>query len=258
MDLVVLNPKTSPFGLADKRAALAGYLSTVRDSDELVLFTDGYDALFIRDERHIMAAYASFSEPVVFSAEVNPWPLGIVGLALHDGPPVGRFPYLNSGGFIGPARMLHALITRYPEPPTGRFELLRQLRAHGYDTDRRFGWSDQYHWTLVRLLERETTGVDHDARLFECYAPPVPDVNFREIMREVEDFRARGRESDSYQRERTRLAERLQVPSGAAHIHFASPVTKAVAEDLLHEGQLPGWLIGHLSTAMPPAQVLPV
>jgi hypothetical protein len=251
MELVILHATTSPFNPADKREVLAEYLAGLRDRDELVLFTDGYDALFVRDERYITEAYARFSQPVIFSAEVNCWPLGVVGFALHAGPPAGRYPYLNSGGFIGPAGLLHALVTSYPEPPSDRFELLLHLRAHGFDADRWFGWSDQYRWTLVHLLETETIGLDHDARLFECYSPPVPSLNFFETVRQVEEFQRRGREAATYQRERARLEERLTAPSVAAHIHFASAITKAVALDLLDEGRLPGWLTGDRSPAVP-------
>ncbi|MDG4792767.1 glycosyltransferase domain-containing protein [Micromonospora sp. WMMD1082] len=249
LDLIILRSNKSPFRLADKRETLVEYLAQLPDRDELILFTDGYDALFIKGENHLVEAYGRFPQPVIFSAEMNCWPLGVAGLALHDTPPAGRYPYLNSGGYIGPAGVLHELLDRYPEAPSDRFETLRRLRAHGYDTDRLFQWSDQYRWVLVQLLETGTIGLDHDGQLFECYSPPAPSLNFLEIRRSVEQFQAHGRESEAYQQERTRLVERLRVPSEAAHIHFASPVTKAVALDLLDEGRWPDWLTAALPHA---------
>ena len=162
--------------------------------------------------------------------------------ALQEGPPVRPYPYLNSGGFIGPADDILALCTKYPEPPNDQFQLLQKLQAHGFDTNERFTYSDQYYWTLVHLLETETVGLDNSATLFEYFGPSVADVWDFEISRGIYDFRAQGKAATSYQRERARLQARLQSPSGAAQVHFATPMTKAAALDLLDEGQLPTWL----------------
>lgn len=221
---------------------LTNYLSNLVEHDELIVFTDAYDTLFIRGQQYIEQTYAGFHKPIVFSAEPNSWPLGVVGLALDNCPPVGRHPYLNSGGFIGVAGDILRLCTKYDEPPSNRFDLLERLRAHGYDTDRKFGWSDQYYWTLVRLLEADSIGLDHDASLFEYHGPPITDVVYSEVMRDVQEFQELGAASASYRHERARLGIRLQAPSQAAQVHFASSVTKAVTLDLLEAGELPGWL----------------
>lgn len=246
LELNILHPATPSFSFSDKRVMLTKYLSGVAEPDELIVFTDAYDALFVRGEADLESAYACLAKRVVFSAELNSWPLGVVGLVLDPDPPAGPYPYLNSGGFVGPAGDLLDLCVRYPDPPSARFEVLGHLRAHGYDVDRRFGWSDQYHWTLVRLLEPDTIGLDHRARLFECYGPPIPDVVLAEAVREARDFQERGAAAPNYQRERSRLRARLRQPSEAVHIHFSSAITKAVALDLLDEGELPGWLTGVL------------
>lgn len=244
LELIVLHSTKQRFTFSDKRSTLTTYLSGVADRDELLVFTDAYDTLFLRGEEYIENAYARFPQRVVFGAELNSWPLGIVGFALHDGPPVGRYPYLNSGGFIGPAGDLLDLCAKYPEPPSRRFTVIERLREHGYDTDRQFGFSDQYHWTLVRLLEPDWIGVDHDADIFEYYGPPAPNLVQQEVMRDVIEFRKYGVAASSYQRERARLSDRLQVPSEAAQLHFASTITKAAVLDLLDEGSLPDWLVG--------------
>jgi hypothetical protein len=229
-----------PFNFADKRVVLSRYLSQLCDREELIVFTDAYDTLFVRGETHIGAAHAAFAEPVVFSAELNSWPLGVVGLALYDGPPPGPYSYLNSGGFVGAARDILDLMVRYPDPPSARFEVLGRLRAHGYDTDALFGWSDQYYWTLVHLLEPAGVVLDHRARLFECYGKPYPDVG--DAVRDSLELRGRGADAVCYRRERRRLLERLQTPGAAAQVHFSSAVTKAAALDLFEDGQLPGWI----------------
>ena len=242
LDLTILHARRAFFQFNDKRKILAEYLSRGVARDELVLFTDAYDTVFVRGPEYIAHAYHRFAEPVVFAAEPNSWPLGVVGFALYRGRPMGRYPYLNSGGFLGPAGDLLELCRRYPAPPSNRFELLDQLRAHGYDTDLLFGFSYKYYWTLVHLLEPASIGLDRDADIFEYYGPVMPNVVLKEVIREREEFNLRGRELPRYKLERKRLQARLREPSGAAQLHFASYLSKAVVLDLLEEGLLPEWL----------------
>lgn len=242
LDLVILHLEKSNFRPSDKRAVLVDYLRGGREPEDLILFTDAYDTMFVKGEDFIRGRYAEFSQSVVFSAESNSYPLGAVGLALHDSPPVRPYPYLNSGGFIGRAGDFLDLYAKYPTPPSDRFKLLQHLREHGYDTDRRFRFSDQYYWGLVQLLEPETVGLDHKTTIFEYLGPAYPDVRDMTVLGEWYEFRVRGREADGYQPERARLVQRLQAPSGAAQLHFASPITKAVALDLFEEAALPCWL----------------
>jgi hypothetical protein len=252
LELTVLHaavPAASAFTPSDKRAIMTGFLGKLRDRDELIMFTDAYDALFVRGEAHIQSAYSAFGERIVFSAEPNSWPLGAIGYALHADPPAGSYPYLNSGGYIGPAGDLLELCTRYPVPPSERFEVLARLSAHRYNPDKRFGWSDQYYWTLIQHLEHRTVALDHDATLFECFTAPNPDISVREMMRDVQEFRAHGTDTPLYQQEYERLKGRLDTPSAAAHVHFANAVTKAAALELFDQGLLPDWLAAVLDPA---------
>lgn len=244
LDLVVLQSDKKGFRPSDKREVLTDYLARRATPDELVMFTDAYDTLFLRGEEYIRKAHAGLSHSVVFSAEQNSWPLGNIGLALQKNPPVRPYPYLNSGGFIGLAGDILALCAKYPNPPSERFPLLRHLRTHGVDTDKMFRFSDQYYWTLVQLLEPDTVGLDNGAALFENFAPAV--ANFCDLSRWTSDFRARGKQSAGYRREHARLQARLRTPSDAAQVHFAASLTKTVALDLFDEGQLPSWLVGVL------------
>jgi hypothetical protein len=242
LTLTVLHPDVRQFSFKDKRAIVSRYLSRCDAPDELILFTDAYDTMILRDAEFIARVYASFRKPVVFSAEPNSWPMGAIGLALHTGPPARPYPYLNSGGFIGRAGDLRGLLTKYPDPPSAEFSLLRHLREHGYDADKRFGHSDQYYWTLVRLIEPECIAIDHTAALFENFTAPVGDVADAGVKAAIKEFRDRGRDAASYQQECDRLLTRLQSPSPAAQLHFASAITKRVLLDLWREGRIPDWL----------------
>ncbi|WP_433132769.1 glycosyltransferase domain-containing protein [Micromonospora sp. CA-240977] len=242
LDLVILHSTRDGFRHSDKRSIITGYLAQHAEADELIVFTDAYDTLFVRGEQHITELYQTFAQPVVFSAEVGSWPLGALGFAILDTPPTHPYPFLNSGGYIGPADVLLDLLTKYPQPPNDRFELLRKLREFGYDTNDRYAFSDQYYWTLVQLLEGGTVALDHTAALFENLGPPVPDVWDLQILLGHYEFYTQDRKSASYRQERARLEQLLTSPSQAAHIHFSNPMGKAAALDLLDEGKLPDWL----------------
>ncbi|MGX7674334.1 glycosyltransferase domain-containing protein [Plantactinospora sp. DSM 117369] len=242
LDLIILHSAKEGFRHSDKRSIFTDYLARHAEADELIVFTDAYDTLFIRGEQHINDLYTSFSQPVVFGAEAGSWPLGALGFALLDTPPVYPYPFLNSGGFVGPAGVLLDLYKRYPKPPSERFELLEKLRLFDYDTDQRYAFSDQYYWTLVQLVEGGTVALDHKALLFENLGPRVPDVWDLKILLGHYEFYAQDRKAASYREERERLEELLQTPSQAAHIHFSNPMSKAAVLDLLDEGRLPDWL----------------
>nr|MDT0659793.1 hypothetical protein [Micromonospora sp. DSM 115978] len=242
LDLFILHSATDGFQHSDKRSIITSYLTRHAEADELIVFTDAYDTVFIRGEQYIEDLYKTFAQPVVFSAEVGSWPLGALGFAILDSPPVHPYPFLNSGGYIGPAGALLELLDRYPQPPSEKFELLRKLRQFGYDTNERHAFSDQYYWTLVQLLEGETIALDHTALLFENLGPPVPDVWDLQVLLGHYEFYKNNREAASYRQERERLVEVLKSPSQAAQIHFSNPMGKAAALDLLDEGKLPDWL----------------
>ncbi len=243
IELTVLRPGRKSILFAEKRAIIGEYLDRSVPPEQLVMFTDAYDVAIVRGAAYIEDRYARFAQRIVFAAEPNSWPMGVVGLALHDGPPVDGYPYLNSGGFIGPAGDIVELCGKYPEVPSDRFPLLDVLRAHGYDTDGLYAFSDQYYWTLVRHLEPDWIGLDHHADIFRYYGPSIPDVVLREVMLKEQDFRDHGRASALYASERVRVQALLEQPCDAAQLHFAGAVTKAVVRDLLTERLLPDWLL---------------
>jgi hypothetical protein len=229
-------------GFIGKQALLARYLESACDPDELLLFSDGYDAVFVRGAEDIVEAHQSCGAPILFSGETNSWPLGAVGCVLYGARAEGRFPYLNSGGFIGRASRIHELLRRYPEPPIERFAALRDLESHGYDLRDAYGWSDQFYWTLVHLLERETIAIDRDARVFEYFGPEISDVVVREVVALNRAADRRWRKGRFYRREARRIEERLRTPPTGAHLHFAGKISTRIVSELHERGRLPHWL----------------
>jgi hypothetical protein len=258
LELTVLHPQAESIPVSDKRFILREYLTRSAKWDDLIVFTDAYDALFIRGQKYIEHAYKNFAQRIVFGGEMNSWPLGTVGFALHESPPVGPYPYLNSGGLICYPRDLINVQQKYPDPPSDQFEILKRIRAHGYDADDKYHFSDQYYWTLVQHLEPNLIGIDHGASIFECYTLPIPDLVLSELIRDERVFLEQGRESEAYKQERARLEARLKEPSGAAQLHFSGAVTKAVLLDFLAEGALPEWLSASLAAQSSFADVVHV
>ncbi|HEY4176417.1 MAG TPA: hypothetical protein VGM90_06280 [Kofleriaceae bacterium] len=240
-ELEILHPNERWKSFADKRPAMIRYLAQL-PPDELLIFTDAYDTVFVRGPDHVAAAHAALGGRIAFSAEPNCWPLGVLGFALYGQRAAGTCAYLNSGGFIGRAGELLELYHRYPTAPADRFELLRNLKTHGFDANHQFGWSDQYYWTLVHLLEPETVALDRDTTLFECHVPLIPNVVVPQVMKDVAEVQRLGRASPAYHKELPRLVADLQEQRRSAHLHFASSVSKLVVGALLDEGGLPPWI----------------
>jgi len=244
LHLVILKPREAHDwqGFISKKILLARYLDSVRDRDELLLFTDGYDTVFVRGAQPIVEAYARCGAPILFSGETNSWPLGAIGCVLYGARPEGRFPYLNTGGFIGRASQIQDLMRRYPEAPIDRFPVLRDLESHGYDLRKDYGWSDQFYWTLVHLLERERIAVDREAHVFEYFGPQLADVVVREVVALNEASARKWRRSAFYRRETRRIEERLRTQATGAQLHFAGKISTRIVSGLYKRGRLPSWL----------------
>ena len=68
LELVVLVSKEQDFySMKLKDQLLLAYLDEIND-DELILFTDGTDAIFIADEVEILEKFSKFDSDLVFSA----------------------------------------------------------------------------------------------------------------------------------------------------------------------------------------------
>src|SRR5579872_2061479 len=79
-----------------KDAYLLEYLKDL-PKHEIVLFSDGYDAMFMCSESEIMAKYRAMDRALIFTAEKNCWPYA--ELASEYPPSPTQFRYINCGGF---------------------------------------------------------------------------------------------------------------------------------------------------------------
>jgi len=102
---------------------LKGHLET-RPAAEIVVYTDGFDVVMIRDPADLVARFRAFDAPIVFSTEPGfTYKLPGRYRASRRYPPAGgrsgMYRFLNSGGYIGTAGALTAMLgaLRYEAAP---------------------------------------------------------------------------------------------------------------------------------------------
>jgi len=117
--------------------------------DDVLLYTDGWDAFFASPLGGVLQAYATFGTPVVFSAEHNLHPV-VPDLKDVYPPSSTRYRYLNSGGAIGVVGALRELHDKW---------LREDQLAPDFD--------DQYHWHRAFIGERHLISLDHHCRIFQ-------------------------------------------------------------------------------------------
>ncbi|XP_059346581.1 multifunctional procollagen lysine hydroxylase and glycosyltransferase LH3-like [Ammospiza nelsoni] len=127
----------------------------------VVLFVDSYDVVFAGPPRELLAKFRAGFWGVLFAAEGFCWPQE--GLApLYPPSPPGGKPFLNSGGFVGYAPALWALVERW----------------HYRDDD-----DDQLFYTQLylnqELRERLGLGLDHHSGIFQNLNGALDEVRIR-------------------------------------------------------------------------------
>lgn len=101
---------TSTGGM-QKLHGLKEYLEGVPDND-IVVFTDAYDVFYADDMATIVKRFLSFNMDVLFAAEKNCWPDKSLASSYPPAPTDYRF--LNSGCFIGDAKVLKKILAELP------------------------------------------------------------------------------------------------------------------------------------------------
>jgi hypothetical protein len=132
---------------------LNAYLQDEKD-EEIILFTDGNDAIFNASEEEILSKFSEFKSDLVFSAEVECWPdkeLAHQYINNNTTP----YKYLNSGGFIGKAGLIK--------------ELLNDI---DYDLEN-YPKSNQYLWTKRFLKNSGRIKLDTFCSIFCTFAPEI-------------------------------------------------------------------------------------
>lgn len=118
------------------------------NADEVILFTDGTDVVFMADEQEILTKYEAFKSDLVFSTELGcfPDPNMASRYTIDAKTP---YNYLNSGGFIGKVGLI-----------------LELLKENHVDENKAFTWSNQYLWTKRYLKNAHRVKLDTFCSIF--------------------------------------------------------------------------------------------
>lgn len=130
------------------------------DKDRIVIFTDGYDVIFLAGLPDIVEKFKESEARILFAAEGSCWP--DKSLASKYPQVTGGKRYLNSGGFIGYASDVFAILNA----------------AVVEDTS-----DDQLFYTKVYLDEelrkKHKIKLDHKSEIFQNLYGAVADVELR-------------------------------------------------------------------------------
>lgn len=209
-DLIVLQENGGYTSHRIKDRMLYAYLRGI-DDDEVILFSDAYDAFFVSNGDEALKKFLAFDAPLVFSAELNCWPCQKIQ---KDYPPSSHhFKYLNCGAFIGYAWFLKDIYKKYINVSFG---------GTGWD------WSNQYKWHHIYLRNRKTIRIDHNCELFYNTSMPMDrsllvtgDKAADHYLLE-EELERLGKEI-SFVGNRVRYNHKGTLP---VHIHFPGQISK--------------------------------
>lgn len=82
------------------------------DQEKIIIFTDGYDVIFLTNLKEIIEKFKSFEARVLFGAEAFCWPKEELA-ELYPAVDRGK-KYLNSGLYMGYAPEIYKLLTYRP------------------------------------------------------------------------------------------------------------------------------------------------
>ncbi|XP_008556514.1 procollagen-lysine,2-oxoglutarate 5-dioxygenase [Microplitis demolitor] len=130
------------------------------DDNKIILFTDSYDVIFSSTLEQIVKKFKSLDARILFAAEKFSWP--DKSLASKYPKVYHGEPYLNSGGFIGYASDVYAIITN------------KKIE----DTD-----DDQLYYTNVYLNEslrrKHKIKLDHKCEIFQNLFGSIENIELR-------------------------------------------------------------------------------
>ncbi|WP_422359124.1 glycosyltransferase domain-containing protein [Reichenbachiella sp.] len=135
----------------DKTRWLLEYFEGL-DDDEIVLYTDGYDSVFLSDLDYIEKEFLKMNHPFVMGTEQNfncdASPLKKLDFYLTY--PKGKKPYrfLNAGGYIGRVGYVRDMLKRVEKDGENDQDMLNQYYSKNHGT--------------IQL--------DHDQKIFSCIA----------------------------------------------------------------------------------------
>lgn len=221
LDLITLISKDLDWkSHRNKDNSLKNYLQELLPN-EIILFTDGYDTIFIENENKILERYKQVTNntKILIAAEINCYPAHY--LANYYPSVKSPFKYLNSGGFIGSVEQI--------------LKVLNDLEnAHLWMNESEyniFQWSNQYLWTLAYLRRNQEIMLDTNCILFQSLAVDTTtsqqQLSLVEKKRQIKSFSIKKmNELLTDFKIRNGKVFNKSTQSYPVHLHFNTPITK--------------------------------
>lgn len=146
LKLIVLVSKSNFYSKRLKDDLLKDYLLD-ENEDDIILFTDGTDAIFTALEEEILMKFRNFNTDLVFSTEIGCWPDNKLA-KFYEIDKKTPYNYLNSGGFIG------------------KVGLIKEFLDDDLSTYDEFTWSNQYLWVKRYLKNTNKIKLDKYCEIF--------------------------------------------------------------------------------------------
>jgi hypothetical protein len=191
--------------------------------EQIVLFTDGYDTMFLAKEMAIYQKYLQLSptREIVIAAETNCYPDNELK---EEYPQIrGSYRFLNSGGIIGPAgKLLEAL-----------YEIDKMKLAK--EDQGRYEWSNQYLWTKLFLSKSRPLILDYHCELFQTlsndmestheFVAALRENNTQSLNQIIENEIIKIDNKFEFSYNLIRNRETMTQP---LHLHFNGPIMKQI------------------------------
>ncbi len=191
------------------------YLKTL-DPDEIILFTDGYDTMFVSGEEEILKKYKAFGGTVVFSAETNCFPHEAHKIEYGIGET--KFQYLNSGGYIGSVASLLKL-----------FDKLELMVSAGDISESSYQMSNQFLWTKLYLLHRSEIRLDYHCNIFQTFVNRIDILHSHPATRNKLFFEEVNHVLEDFYIDKSRLYNEV-TGSTPSHLHFNGVLFKNIIQ----------------------------
>ena len=126
------------------------------NDDQIILFSDSYDVIFLTNEKEIMDKYNNFDCEIVFAGEAVCWPDQSKEYIFQD--TNYKYKYINSGGFIGKVSAIK--------------DLLKDDLEDSYD--------DQLyiHLKYEKEKDKENIKIDYESQIFQTSSFDDMEINY--------------------------------------------------------------------------------
>lgn len=166
------NDTMSGFGGGPKIAFMLDFLNSEEvHHNDIVLFTDGYDTIFVDDGQTIIDRYLEMNAEVIWAGEQHIWPDKSLQERFHgiENAHISKYKYLNSGGYIGRAGYIKNLFNQYKDAKT---------ECNSHDAN---GWVDDQEFCQRMFLNQNLSlmyqKIDYECYIFQTHEPNIDKLD---------------------------------------------------------------------------------